>query len=162
VPTDPVLMFPGAVPIQFDTGTIELDPASAVVHADHPGDLQIAVLPTSSGRAAAQRAVAAAFTACLRGAPTADPRCPLPLGRAVPDSMTGTGPADIAGLLSVSVSTDPDGLFVVTGSITVFGRYQNLDFSNIVHTVTGRFPVSVNALAYTHPPVTVVWQEASS
>jgi hypothetical protein len=162
VPTDTTLVFPGVLPISFDTANLQLDAGSAIVHLDHDGGMSIGVLPSSAGRAAAQSAVVTALRSCLGGGTNADPRCPLPSSRAVPESMRGSTSGDVAGGLHVDVGSDPAGLFEVTGTAAVLGHYAALDANNVSYDVRGRYRVSVDALTYAYPPLQVLWQAAAS
>jgi hypothetical protein len=162
IPAGTVLLFPGAAPVRFDTGNIALDDASAIVHLNQHGNLRMNVVATPAGRAAAQAAMVAAVTACLHGAPIADPRCPLPDARAVPDSLRGKPSGAYASSLQVAVNAEDDGLFEVTGTVIVSGSYTKLDFNNIASTVRGKMRVNLDALFAVGKPSGVIWQQVAT
>lgn len=157
IPDDPVLIFPGAAPIRLDTPLLSVDPDSAVITMSGSDDTTINVVPSEAGRAAAHRALAAALTSCVHA--DADPRCPLPSERSVPGSVRGTVSASAADDIAVVVTADPTGTLQMIGNVRVVGRYDVLDFDNVVSTKRGAFQLQVDARAYPRTPVTIRWQQ---
>src|SRR5262249_34515801 len=133
LPTDSVLLFPGAAPIRLDTPELAIDPSSAVIRMDNTTgeDTQISVVASDAGIAMARGAVATALAGCLRGQPLADLRCPLPNPRAVPGTLRAVLPGNVAKAVQVSVSPDDTGLFDISGTVRFTGEYSLLDFDNI-------------------------------
>ncbi|MDP9094085.1 MAG: hypothetical protein M3N95_14435 [Actinomycetota bacterium] len=157
VPADPVLMFPGAIPIRFDSAYLQLSRATSSVPLTGPALTDVAVDITPQGRQAALTALAAALRPCLVGAPSADPRCPMPSQRAVPDSLHGTLVGGLGAGTSVTVGADASGVLDISATPRVRGSYQLLDFNNIAVTQSGTVSVPVRASAYAVAPLRVQW-----
>lgn len=160
VPDGPVLVFPGAVPIKLDTAYLEVDPDTGVVTLSGSNDTAISVVPTDAGRAAARSALEAALAGCVKAG--ADPRCPLPSPRSVPGSVRGAISANSAHDIGVVVTADPTGTLQMIGNVRVVGRYDVLDFDNVVSTKHGAFQLQVDARAYPQSPLTIRWQQVQS
>jgi len=153
VPADTVLLFPGAVPISFDTPYLQLVPSAATVGLDGPSDLDVGVELSPAGRAAAQHAVRGALTRCVDG--HGGDTCPLPDDRYVPGSLRGTvRSTDYTITLD---STAPAGVIEVSGSVPFHGTYRKLTFVNQVQAGTGNLRLDVHAEAYAVPPLKIRW-----
>ena len=155
LPDGEMLVFPGAAPVRLDSPYLELDAPSAVVTFASTPDTSINVVVTPRGEREAKDAVVAALRRCVTAG--ADPRCPLPNGRAVPGTMRGQLPADAAKALSVSVGTDPVGQIEVRGTLRIQGSYSLLDFDNVASVQRGRLTVTVRAKAIAVSPLVVSW-----
>ncbi|HEV7206703.1 MAG TPA: hypothetical protein VGN18_19015 [Jatrophihabitans sp.] len=156
IPDGTVGLFPGAVPIRFDTGYLELDPEhSAVTFAGDP-TTQVFPRVSDAGERAVVAAVATALRRCLAGA--ADLRCPLPDGgRAVPGSVRGRLASDLTQGVSVDLADGAAGALKVTGDVKVHGSYRTLSFRNVTTTTTGIFTLPVLATTYARAPVVTSW-----
>lgn len=157
VPDEAVLVFPGAVPITLDTPYLMVDPDSAIITLSGTDDTAINVVPSDAGRTAAHEALNAALASCVK--PSADPRCPLPSTRSVPGSVRGTMSVSAANDVAVVVTADPTGTIEMIGSVRVVGRYEVLDFNNVVSTKRGAFKLQVDARAYPRKPLAIRWQQ---
>jgi hypothetical protein len=158
IPGDPVLMFPGAIPIRFDTPYLQLSQATSSVQLTGPTVNDLVVEITPQGRQAAQTALAAAFRPCLAGAPSADPRCPMPSQRAVPGSLHGTLTSGLGAGISVTVASDSSGVLDISATPKVLGSYQLLNFNNLAVTQSGTVSVPIHASAYAVAPLHIAWQ----
>ena len=158
IPDGAVLIFPGAVPIRFDTPYLSLSTATnSVALSAHP-DTDLAVQVTAAGRSAAGAAVRTALSGCLDGRRPPDPRCPLPDSRAVPGSLRATvSPAGVQRAAVVKLAASSAGVIAISGTIRLTGRYLELDFEN--QPVAKRAPVSLalTATAYATVPITIDW-----
>lgn len=156
VPEGAVGLFPGAVPIRFDTAFLELDPAhSAVTFAGDP-TTQVFPQVAPAGERAVDAAIGVALGHCLAG--VSDVRCPLPDGgRAVPDSVRGQVVGALSKALSVDLADGAAGVLRVTGDLRVRGSYRVLSFRNVTTTRSGTFTLRVLARAYAHAPVVISW-----
>jgi hypothetical protein len=157
IPAGRTLVFPGALPIRFDTPYLELDPSVDVVRFGSPQEMVVAVRPTEAARSAMLAAARGRLQTCVTGRP--DPTCPLPSERYVPGSLHG---AVVGGLHAWSVrleDTDPNGSLRLTGRATVRGSYRRLDFHNIAVRGSGTVDVPLSALAYAVPPLVFRWAE---
>lgn len=157
---DPVLMFPGAIPITFDTPYLQLDSGDRALQMDASAQDDLAVSVTTDGQRAVTDALAAALPSCLAGAPTAAPDCPRPSPRAVPQSLRGT----IVGPLkpSVVVVTGSSGRLEVSAQVSVRGTYQLLNFNNIAVPKSGTVALPVRASAYATSPIRLSWSDDGS
>lgn len=158
VPDGAVLLFPGAVPIGFDTPYLQLDAASSIVTLSGSRATDPSVQLSAPGRTAMLAAVATALRACLGAAGTPDPRCPVPSDRYVPGSLRGSfSGADLA-RLSLGVTADPAGVVRIGGApLPVTGTYQVLDFNNQPLPGSGTVALPLSATSYAVAPITVNW-----
>jgi hypothetical protein len=158
VPSDQVLLFPGAVPVAFDTPYLQLSAATSVVQMDGNAETKLVVEPSAQGRAAALTALKTLFSTCLAGTPTADPLCPLATARGVPGTLRGVTVGQFAPDATVAVSDAPQGRIDVAGHVQVRGTYQELDFNDLAVRRSGTVSVLVSASAYATPPLRFTWQ----
>jgi hypothetical protein len=157
VPTVAVLLFPGAAPIRFDTPFLELNPGTSNVRlADH-GQTNIDVQVSQRGQVAMTAALAAALKSCLLGAPSADPRCPLPSAWAVPGSLRATLADPLDARTVLSVTPDAHGVIQATAKVKVTGRYTDLDFDNLPVARKATVVLPVRATAYAVEPIVLTW-----
>jgi hypothetical protein len=160
IPSDDVLVFPGAAPVRMDTPYLQIDPGTALVTLSSGGGLNsLEVVATPEGRTQAKNAVVAALQSCLRAG--AGPRCPLPDHRAVPASARGTLGANAAGKLSVLVAEDPAGMLQVNGTVEGTGTYTVLDFDNVPSQHRGTMSIVVRATAYALGSIAVNWVDGA-
>jgi hypothetical protein len=158
VPRGGISIFPGALPVGFDTPNLRLDPAASTVTLSSGGTLAPSVELTGTGRSAVLAAVRSALRSCLARDP--DPRCPVPSDRYVPGSIRGK----LAGLahVSLSVEHDPFGVVHVSASGRVgHATYRTLDFDNQPMPHTGTVTLPITARVAVHPPLTVIWTGAT-
>jgi hypothetical protein len=156
VPTGSVLVFPGALPITFDTEKLALDQATSAVRFSAAGPHNVAVSVTSQGKDAINKAVTAALNRCLAATAT-DPTCPMPSDdRAVPGTLHGSIKGSLP-MPSVQIIANPDGRVEITGTATVNGSYNRLNFDNMPQTRTGSTQVKLAAFCYLTSPTSIVW-----
>lgn len=155
LPTGPVLMFPGALPIALDTRYLELDPSADTVGFDSPATIYVHLRVTGAGRSALARATLAAVRTCVRGA--ADAACPLPNERYVPGSVHGTVDGGLRATDVQVVPQDPVGSMKLNGRVTVDGSYRRLDFHNRELSGHGPVDLNVHAVAYAVAPIAIRW-----
>lgn len=159
IPVGQHLMFPGALPVRFDTDVLALSAVSRVVRFAETSDRPERVELTDAGRAAVDAAVDAALEACLAGTADAPELCPLPPdARAVPGTLRGATSAPASTVISVRVQPGPDGLLQIQGQVEVSGHYQQLDFNNQQVTESGQVTVSLTATCFASSPETIVWR----
>ena len=159
VPGGKQLVFPGALPLAFDTDNLALDEASRVVRFAQADTLNETAELSAAGESAVRAAFGAAVEACLTGAAPEPTLCPLPSDpRAVPGTLRGTtvGPASAA----VVVATQPgnDGLVRIEGELTITGEYRQLDFNNQQVTKTGKFSMNILAACFAPAPESIGWR----
>lgn len=160
LPGRQVVLFPGALPLSFDTSTLEVDPASRVVRLSGANLSNLPVRVSASGRQLVNAAVDAAIRGCLDHIPP-DGLCPVPGDpasrlRAVPGSLRGTL---VPGSLSsqTSVAGGADGQLHIAGSFQVDGSYQSLDFNNQATEKSGPVTVDFGAHCYATSPRAIGW-----
>ena len=160
VPDRPVALFPGIVPVGYDTTFIEQQLDSGYVTLTSTGTVRVGAQLSESGRAGVESAVGRAFTRCLVRPVGASQSCPLTpetSGRVVPGSLRGSLRRSAFDV--VPTLRDADGLVTTSGSFFVAGRYQTLDFDNIAATATGTVRVSFTAALYVTRSGSVRWEQ---
>ena len=160
VPDEPVALFPGAVPVRFDTPELAVEHA-AVAFGASP-DLTLTVTISRTGRASLNAAVAAQLRTCFATTP-APAQCPLPDDpRVVPGSLHGT--IDTSGIddLTYAVELFASGPIRVAGTLPFNGTYDRLDTNNIARTHRGVLSVQVRAVTSSVPPMRLQFVQASS
>jgi hypothetical protein len=155
IPAGRTLLFPGALPITFDTPYLQLDPSSAYVGFDASAVTAVLPQPTRAGRNAMLAAVRTALRSCV--ASHADVTCPLPDERYVPGSVRGSLATDVRHAGVGVDSQDRAGTLIFSGDAVVDGSYQELDFQNRAITHTGYVQLEINAAAYAVPPLHLYW-----
>jgi hypothetical protein len=161
-PTGSVLLFPGALPIKFDTANLELGAGSSVQFTGG-NNAGLLVEASAAGIGAARASVGAALTACLADTST-DVFCPVPgLGsttvRAVPASLHGTLANKATDGLAVTVSPAPTGILLIDGAVSVNGHYVSLAYANTTAPVSSdKISVTIAAQCYASTPDAVTWR----
>jgi hypothetical protein len=156
IPDTGTLLFPGAVPVRFDTDYLQFAPGTGRVGFTSPANTVLDVQLSPQGHTALAAALTDALHACLSGGGHPDPLCPLPSDRFVPGSLSGSVDA-VAGHMRVQVS-GPTGLLVVTGTVPFTGRYQQLDFDNLARAYSGTLQLPLSSQAYATRPLVPHWK----
>jgi hypothetical protein len=155
IPDGDALVFPGAVPIGFDTPYLQLDAAEDTVSLGHQGGVRVYVEVSPAGRAAMLAAVRRSLTACLTAGGAG---CPLPTERYVPGSIRGQATGDLAKNLTVELSGSDAGVLEVRGEQPVrASAWRRLTFANRAVTGSGTVVLQVHARAYAVSPLRLVW-----
>jgi hypothetical protein len=155
VPTGPILLFPGALPIRVDTPYLQLDPFQDRVSFDTLTVTGVYLEVTDAARTAMRAAVQAKLLACLTR-----PRqyaCPLPGERYVPGSIHGRIKG---GMRTTRVQFDlsnPAGRIDFDATVTITGSYRRLNFHNREVAGHGDFSLDVSATAFAVAPLTTTW-----
>lgn len=161
VPTEPVLLFPGAVPLRFDTPYLELTPATSAIELSGGAQTALDVEVTTAGRAAMNGAISAALRSCLTGAHGADPRCPLPDARAVPGTLRATVTGRLEQRTRLTVAPDSHGIIQVSGTAQATGSYTALDFDNLPVAKRGPVTLPMRASAFAVTPLVIRWADST-
>jgi hypothetical protein len=160
VPHGPVLLFPGAAPIRFDTIELAVAPSEGVTFGAHRPTVVRPVV-SRTGRLAAVGTVSAALHRCLapphRPKARPSPACPLPAGRYLPGSVRGKPLTGLGKHLHVRLTSSPAGVLEVSGQVAVLARYQRLTFHNQVVAGHGRVRLPVRARGYAVAPLRLRW-----
>lgn len=150
VPDSPTLLFPGALPVRFDSPYVQVVPDTGITfNASSP------IVPGLEVSAAGRKAVVSVLTtslqSCFAAGGDSDLRCPLPSNRFVPGSLTGQIRGPITDGLTLAVGSSPAGVIDVSGTVSVVGTYRKLDFDNIAATGHGTVQVPFEASTYVKP-----------
>lgn len=165
VPDGTQLVFPGVVPVVYRAASLEVTPDTRTVRfadASSAHEIRAEISPAGATRVA--DAVRSALTACAAGGVRVDPFCPQPAPgtadgvalRPVPQSFVGslTGSAPT---LTYDVAPGGGGTVAVTGSVTVSGRWQVLDYDNRAQDRSGTATMTFGATVAVATPGTVTW-----
>jgi hypothetical protein len=160
VPSGRYALFPGAVPVTFDTPTLELADSARVARFDDLGDLEVSAQVSAEGRQVIAPALNSALRACLAGRAAVQLACPLPDADAdVPGSLLGKQTVALVGKaaqrLRLSVEA-ADGEIDIAATAPVDATYTALDDNNIAKAATTR-TVGLRAHCYATRPGTIVW-----
>ena len=157
VPSGPSLLFPGSLPIRFDTPDLTVSGTAVARFSSGTAVNHLTVAVSPSGRNAVSAALVTALNKCV--APSGrSPLCPGPsaLGvRSVPASLRGT--IDGTPTVQTDVAPEADGKLLISGTAKVNGSYQSLDYQNQVTVVTGPVDVAFKAHSYAGAPANFVW-----
>jgi hypothetical protein len=159
VPSTPVHVFPGVLPLRFDTAALQMDPKVPTVTLSADADLNVGVALSGVGRRALAARLDSAVAACLRNPPAP---CPLEAiaARTVPGSLRGTvtAPPSAGPPQLVLSATDADGLVTASGTFKADGHWMVLDFENQAQPKHGTVRVDYRAQLYVSNLAAIVWQ----
>jgi len=161
VPTGSTLLFPGAVPVLFDSPYLRLTLATDQLPLSHNSDLELTVELTPAARKAAITQLGAMLTACGRGGSGAGiARCPVPSDDFVPGSMSGTLALDPSSV-TLGIGLGATGTILITGEADFDGGYRLLDFNDVAHVHRGKLSVPFTAQAFAVSPLVVGFEVQS-
>ena len=149
LPTGRTLLFPGAVPVRFDSPYLQLAPGGAAVGFGAAAVTELHPEPTPAARAALRARLAATLRRCLAGGEVG---CPRPSAAYVPGSVRGRVTGGLDGL-RYRVAPGPAGTITISGTLTLSARYRRLDYQNVVHDGSGRLTLPVRGTAYAVTPL---------
>jgi hypothetical protein len=159
VPTQPYLMFPGALPAQTNSALLSVDRARAVIRFATDVPQYVPLVIPDAGRAAISAALDAGIAACL-GDQSAD-ACGMSVRgvRYVPGSLGGTMSAPpSAGPPVLTIGTEPGGVIFVTGTFGLAATWRQLDFNNIEQHESGVLTMTYSATLVADTPVAIQWE----
>jgi hypothetical protein len=157
VPSGEVLLFPGALPVTFDSDYLTLDPAHAAVDFGTGAAFTAKVDVSDAGGKAIAQAVRRAVTQCL-STRSGSSTCPLPDG-AVPGTLRADLTGDVARTVHVTLLGDAAGIVEISGTTGFTGIYDRLDGENVPRTQSGAGTLPLTSWMYVTDPLTVVWGE---
>lgn len=156
VPADETLLFPGAVPITFDTPYLQLDAAEDSIGFASRRSALVYVEVSPAGKAAVVAALKSALGRCLDG--RGDLTCPLPDERFVPGSLRGTLEGSLAENVRIELGPEDAGVLTIGGDQPVHAStYRKLSFRNQPETGSGTVVIQLTARAYAVPPLRFTW-----
>jgi hypothetical protein len=160
VPSTPMHVFPGVLPLRFDTAALQMDPKVPTLTLSADVNLNVRVELSAAGRSTLAAQLDSAVAACLRNPPTP---CPLQATdtRTVPGSLRGTVTArPSAGPPQLKFSAgDADGLVTVSGTFQADAQWTVLNFENQPQQKHGTVSVDYCAQLYVSKPAAIVWQQ---
>ena len=160
VPNGPVLLFPGALPVAFDTSNLQLDSASQIVHLTGGTLPPIQPQLSAAGQKRVSDAVRAVVQACLSG--RASGYCPPPADQTVvPRSVRGRITGNLDKELPITFAPGPAGVLVISGEVAVNGSFRQLDFNNQSVLKTGNVALQIQAQCNATNPAKMVWGATS-
>jgi hypothetical protein len=157
LPGRPVRLFPGAVPVSFDSPYLRAAPA-AVRLGSSSAPTTVRARLSAAGRDRMAGAVRRALQRCLRASGASGASCPVPSGASVPGSLHGAPLGWVAGGLRIRLTGSAVGVLDARGRIPVRGRYREVGFRDRVRTTGGEVVVPVHAQAYAVAPLRIVWR----
>ncbi len=143
LPAQPVLLFPGALPVGTDSPALHTD--RPVVRLGEPDQASaVTVSLTDATRNTLQSSLNKALAGCLAGGATQSD-CPQPAdGRPVPGSLRGTAlPMQVPPLMVLGAG----GKVYLSALATVRGSWQDWDFNNQPVRHTGDTSLKLHAVA---------------
>lgn len=155
-PSEPIYLFPGAVPVDTDSSSVVVSGDPSVRLADDQQDLELTVGLTSAAKSSLTKALTTALGNCLNGKST-DANCPqVDEDRPVPGSLRGTV-APITSGISIALDSAGGGEVALTGEVTVKGSWKVWDFNNQAVAKSGTTDLSVHAIASVADVEHVFW-----
>jgi hypothetical protein len=152
-----MLIFPGIVPVTFDTAVLQTSTTAAVGLSS---DLTVTVTPrlTEIGRRSLSASLDQAVRACL-SRPDATCAFAVDHRRTVPGTVHGQlRSAPSAGSPTCTLSpADPVGRVTCTGSFSLTAHWTALDFENQPAEQRGHAVIQFTALVYLSHPDEVIW-----
>lgn len=157
LPTQPILLLPGALPVQTNAAELGFDRSATVVTFDGaaPG---VSPVITDAGQAAIGAALDAAVATCLANT-SSMPNCPLYVtgARVVPGTLTGTVTTPPSARSTLRLAEDPGGAVTARGTFVVDASWRQLDFDNIARATAGSLTLSYSATVFLVDPIVVQW-----
>ncbi|MDQ1690281.1 MAG: hypothetical protein QOD87_389 [Pseudonocardiales bacterium] len=162
LPTGPVQLFPGALPLATDTSSVIVAGQPAVKLSDSPGSVSIEPQLSAQSKKAVEDALDAALTKCLAATST-DPLCPMVSGgRPVPGSLHGTLIKKVADSgAAVGLDRDDKGLISVSVDASIDATWKVWDFNNQQVSRKESTTVSVKALSSVDDPQAISWSASN-
>ncbi|MBE7189092.1 hypothetical protein [Jatrophihabitans endophyticus] len=153
LPAGRALVFPGALPVRFDSPYLSGTVGNGSITFGAPATTHVQVSLTASARHTMRARLDAALGRCLtHGGRT----CPQPDERYLPGSVRGH---PVGGLqhVSVALTRSPLGVITVRASTAARVRYRRLDFTDRLRRGQGRVRLDLRAEAVAHAPLTIRW-----
>ena len=169
VPADSQLVFPGAVPVFFQSPLLAVAASGrAVRFAGTADSVHVTAEPSADGRSTVTRTVVAALTACVAGGADVDPFCPQPpagrekatILRAVPQSFVGELQRVDQVDLDLAVAPDGGGTFTVSGTVDASGKWQVLDYDNVARERSGDTSITFGGTVSVGAVDVVAWERS--
>jgi hypothetical protein len=159
LPPGPIRLFPGALPVGTDNQAVQPSGQPLIRLVDEGQHTTLAVSLSPAAQQSLARSLDAALRACLAGT-SRDPHCPRPdAPRPIPGSLRATELPDDANPPSMVLSTQTEGLVVLTGHVSLRGSWRTWDFNNQPVPHSGLTSVDLHARASIADLSTVYWDQ---
>lgn len=155
-PSGRVLMFPGALPIRFDTPYLRVDPGTDSVQFG-ARSLDVRIEPTAAARQRLTARLREQLQVCVQSGRTTV-ACPLPSPNTIPGSLHGRLSAVRC---TYTVTSEASGAISISGSAFFVGRYRTLTYDNVAETHRGRLALPVQAVVYPLRPLAVQFSDSA-
>ena len=156
IPDGTALLFPGAVPVTFDSPYLQLNAAEDSVGLGGHSSTLVYVEVSPAGRAAVIGSVRATLNACLSG--RGDVTCPQPNDRYVPGTLRGRLSGDPSDNVEVSLGPEDAGVLRISGEQPVRATtFRRLSFRNRAESGSGIVVLDLAARAYAVSPLRLTW-----
>ena len=161
MPTTAVALFPGAVPVRYDTSLIRMVSDPTYLTLGSTGDVRVGARLSPAGVSVVEATVRRTFQSCLSRGATAPVSCPLPPDgyQVVPGSLRGRLTRTTFPSAPSLRAGNADGLIEAAGTFVVNGRYQSLNFDNIASAKSGTVDVDFRAALYASAPAVLAWEK---
>jgi hypothetical protein len=145
IPDGATLLFPGAVPLHFDTPNLQVDPATAAIQFGGANPTEVELRPSPAVKASMAKALTTRLAGCLAGK-VAVSSCPAPPPRVVPGSLRGSIDGLVAPHLRFTVASTAAGVIEAVGRLPFQGSYRSLSYTNVVTAHRGSLTLSLSAV----------------
>ena len=153
IPTGRALVFPGALPVRFDSDYLSGTVGNGSVTFGAPATTAVQVSLTAAGRRATRARLLTALNRCLgRGGST----CPQPDERYLPGSLRGSALGPLRHV-TISLTGSPTGVISVRASAAVRVRFRRLDFTDQLQSGRARVRLDLHADVVAREPLTIRW-----
>lgn len=156
LPSGPVLLFPGALPVGTDNPAIQVDgrPSVQLGPADRATS-ELSLSLTAAARDELRHGLSSALAGCLAGNPAPD--CPdAGDSRPVPGSLRGSA---LPMSQPLQINLGIGGVIQLAGTVTVRGSWQVWDFNNQPVRRTGDTVLDLHASASIADLNTIYWSQ---
>jgi hypothetical protein len=156
-PDGRVLMFPGALPIHFDTPYLRVDPTTDSVQFGGARRLDVRIEPTGAARHKLTARLRHDLQLCVRSGRTTI-ACPVPSPSTIPGSLHGR----LSAVRCIyQVTSEASGAISISGNAFFVGRYRTLSYDNVAETHRGRLALPVQAVVYPVAPLAVQFSDST-
>ncbi|MFL6163693.1 MAG: hypothetical protein ACJ74U_15920 [Jatrophihabitantaceae bacterium] len=157
LPSAPVLLFPGALPLGTDNPAVQIDGQPALRLSPAQQSTEITVSLTDAAKTHLRQGLDRALASCLAGG-SAQPNCPQAGdSRPVPGSLRGTA---LPPRQPLRMSLDLGGVVELAGTVTVRGSWQTWDFNNQAVRHTGDTDLDLHASASIAKLDSIYWSSS--
>ena len=153
LPTGRALVFPGALPLHFDSPYLSGTIGNGNVTFGAPASTDVQVALTTSGRRAMKARLTAALTRCLTAGGST---CPQPDERYLPDSVRGRARGPLRHV-TIALTGSQLGVITMQARTSARIRFRRLDFTDQLRTGQANVQLDLHAEAVATTPLEIRW-----